>query len=306
MRKRKINLQLFAEGGGDSAGAAPGTGALGGAGVTEGEKGKGESLANVVYGKQPEGVIAAPKGENTEPQKTKDQLFDDMIKGEYKDAFQKKTQGIIDRRFKETKSMQETLASHDAILGMLSEKYGVDATNVADLQKALENDESFYEAEAVEKGMTVQQLKEMRKLERENAELRKAREQREIAERSQQIYAQWQQQSEELKAKYGLDNFSFEEEIGNPDFVNLLKAGISVESAYKAIHMDDMIGGAMAKAASSVKEKMANNIASRQSRPSENGLSSNAQVFKTDVNALTRADRDEIERRALRGETISF
>ena len=93
----------------------------------------------------------------------------------------------------------------------------------------------------------------------------------------------------------------------NPDFVKLLQMGISVDSAYKAIHMDEMIGGAMAKTASTVREKMSNAIQSRQARPAENGINqTTSKVFKTDVTKLTRQDREEIERRVMRGEHISF
>jgi hypothetical protein len=309
MEKMVFDLQLFADGGGD--GSASGTAAGSASGTAEGEKSRGDSLSDVIYGKQEStGQTAAPekKTETAGDPKTKSQMFEDLIRGEYREEFQKRTQGIIDRRFRESKGLEEKLQSHDAILNMLAEKYGVEADNVAGLRKAIEDDESFFEKEALERGLTVKQLKEMKRLERENEEFRKAAEQQEMQQRSQQIYSQWLQQAQEFKDRYGLAGFSLEEEVKNPDFVNLLRAGISVESAYKAVHMDDMIGGAMAKTASEVREKMANSISSRQNRAAENGISSPSasQVFKTDVRSLTKADRDEIDRRVMRGAVIRF
>jgi hypothetical protein len=115
------------------------------------------------------------------------------------------------------------------------------------------------------------------------------------------------EEGQALAEKYGIADFDFRQEVQNPDFTNLLANGVSVESAYKAIHIDDMIGGAMAKTADNVRTKMAQDIASRQARPSENGASSqNAAVFKNDVNKLSKADREEIDRRVARGEIISF
>ena len=173
--------------------------------------------------------------------------------------------------------------------------------------KAIDSDESFYEQEALEKGLTVAQLKEMKRLERENAAFKEAQSEREAQEQSQKIYDGWLEEGEALKTKYGLKDFDFAKECDNPDFCKLLQNGVSVESAYKAIHLDDMIGGAMAQTAEAVRQSVVNSISNRSGRPSENGASSiNSQIFKTDVNKLTKADRDEIVKRVARGEEITF
>lgn len=63
----------------------------------------------------------------------------------------------------------------------------------------------------------------------------------------------------------------------------------------------------MAYTAQKVREKVVEDIRARGMRPSENGaVSSPAAVTKTDVNALTKAQREEIEKRVLRGEKIRF
>jgi len=319
MYLNKLNLQMFAEGGAGTAGASAGPGgeAAGndtGASemVNKTRRGKGNPLSDVVYGKQPDqegqSFIADDTQEDTStPTKKKSQSFEELIKGDYKEEFDQRMQQVINKRFKETKGLQEQLSSYDPIMNMLAEKYGVDAKDPKALAKALEDDASFYEQEALEKGLTVEQLKENKRLQRENEQFRRAQEEAERRANSERIYSEWTKQAEELQAKYGLENFSLEEECQNPDFTKLLSHGISVESAYKAIHMDDMIGGAMAKTASTVREQMANSISSRQSRPPENGVSStNSQVYKTDVNAWSKADREEVRRRVLRGETINL
>lgn len=310
MKFFKLNLQLFAEGAGTAEGSSAGEGTLSEVGATEGvekttKKGKGNSLQDVVYGKQEEEFIAgSEKDENSKPSRIS---FDELIKGEYKKDFEEKTQNIINKRFKETKSLQETLKSHDNILNMLADKYGIDARDINSLTKAIEEDDSFYENEAIEKGLTVKQLKEIKNLERQNRQYRESEEMQRRQENSERIYNGWMQEAEQLKAKYGLENFSLEAEVENPDFVNLLSNGISLESAYKAIHMDDMLSGAMFTTAKTVKEQMSNSIQSRQSRPTENGINTqSSKTFKTDVNSLTKKDRDEIERRVMRGAIISF
>ena len=97
------------------------------------------------------------------------------------------------------------------------------------------------------------------------------------------------------------DNFT---EINtNPDFLALLQRGVSVEQAYKVLHMDDFLSKATAQAEKTVTD----NIRARGARPQENGAApKSAVVVKDDVSKLTPADRAEIARRAAMGETITF
>lgn len=301
-----INLQLFGEGGGAGASAGAGTGTSGADGTAVlGVAAQGDSVNNGenvnVTDSQMENTAKTPE------ERQKD--FEALIKGEYKDEFAKRTQLIINERFKKMggkmEELENTINSHNELLSILSQKYGVN--DIESLTKAMEEDESFYEAEARERGLSVQQLKEVKTLERENKYLREMAEQEERQKEADQTLARWTNESEQLVNKYGLQDFNLQSELDNPDFVRLLAGGISLESAYKAVHFDDMIGGAMAQTAKNVREQVTNNIASRNTRPTENGVSSqNAQVFKTDVNNMTKADRQALIRRAEKGENIKL
>ena len=122
-----------------------------------------------------------------------------------------------------------------------------------------------------------------------------------------QIYADWDRQAKEFAETYRIEGFNLMDEIQNPQFANLLKAGVTVDGAYKAVHFDDMVGGAMAHTAAKVKQDIVNSVNGRAQRPSEGAVAShNATVFKSDVSSLTKEDRAEIRRRAARGETIVF
>ena len=303
MKEKRFNLQFFAEGGDGS-----GTGDAGGnpgesVGASKGVGTQKEDVKSIVYGKQPS------KTEETgqEPQKTKAQSFEDLIKGEYKEEFGKRTQGIIDERFKKFKGMEAELNSSREVLQRIAEKYGADAKDPKAILQALDNDESFYEKEALEKGLTVKQLKEMKALERENAQFKAAKEEAEKKAQSEKIYQGWLEQAEALKAKYKLENFDLAKEAENDDFCKMLENGVTLEGAWKAVHIDEIVGGAMAQTAEAVRMGMAQSINDRSGRPPESGASSNnSQIFKTDVSKLTKADRDEIERRVARGEIITF
>ena len=214
-------------------------------------------------------------------------------------------QDTVQKRLKGTK---ETVDKYNALtptLEMLAKKYGVDANDIVALNKAIEEDDSYYEAEALEKGLTVEQLKDIRKMERENAELKAQMNERQRRETAAQQYAAWMDQAKEAAKLY--PSLDLNTEAKNPEFLKLLHAGIDVGSAYLVIHKDDIIPAAMQYTAKTVEQKLANKIIAGGARPTENGNSSqSASVVKSDVSQLSKADRQEIIRRVQRGEKIRF
>lgn len=305
--KLVLNLQLFdGEGAGDGAASAETGVNTAAAGQMKGRN----PLSEVRYGKQEEEVQDAAAQEpdtlvTTKSAEERAAEFEQLIKGDYKDLFDSRVQNIVQNRLKSSKAAEEQLNGLRPVLDLLSSKYGVDATNIEALSKAVDSDNSFWEDEAAKEGMTVEQLKEMHRMRRENEQFRRAQEEIERQKGIQQIQAKWNQESEETKRFY--PSFDFEAETQNSSFIDLLKAGVDVKTAYEVVHKDDIIGGAMQFTAQEVKQKVVNDIQARGKRPAENGISSQAGVVtKKDVNSLTRKDREEIERRVMRGERISF
>ena len=116
-------------------------------------------------------------------------------------------------------------------------------------------------------------------------------------------YEAWEQQAEEARKLY--PNLDLNVESQNPQFRQLLMAGIDVSTAYTALHRDEILAGAMHHTAKTVEQKLANKIAAGNTRPPENGASGqSAAVIKTDPSKWTKADREEVRRRAARGEKI--
>lgn len=314
-----INLQLFAEGGGAAAGAGAGdggTGAEGTQGVTAAaamsqRKGaKTNPLENVVYGKQ-----LATKTEDTAPtaevqtetaaQPDRNAEFEKLIKGEYKDQYDARVQDTVQKRLKSSKETVDKFNALAPTLELLASKYGVDSTNIEALNAAIQEDDSYYEQEALEKGVTVQQLKEIRKMERENAELRQQMQEQESRENANKLYAQWMQQEQDTKAVY--PSFSLEAEMQNPRFIDLLRSNIDVRTAYEVLHKDEIIRGAMQFTAQTMEQKITNKIKANGARPTEGGMGAqSAAVVKGDVSQLTNDDISEVIRRVKRGDRVSF
>ena len=305
---RSLNLQLFAEGagGGDGGTGADGaTGATAAAAVPQTKGAKSNPLANVKYGIQEE-TATSPVAEvgqiTTEDREAK---FNELIKGEYKDLYDARMQDTIQKRLKGTKETVEKYEALTPTLEMLARKYGVDASDIKALNKAIEEDDSYYEEEALEKGITVEQLKEIRKMEKENAALKAQMSEQQRKDNAAQQYAAWMEQAKQAKQLY--PSLDLNVEAKNPEFLKLLYSGIDVGSAYLVIHKDEIIPAAMQHTAKVVEQKLANKIIAGGARPTENGNSSqSASVVKSDVSQLSKADRQEIIRRVARGEKIKF
>lgn len=303
-----LDLQLFAEGAGGEGG---GTGAEGASGETavaavpQRKGAKANPLANVVYGKQ-EAVEEATPTAKVESVETEDRnaKYEAFIK-EHKDLDDARIQNIVQNRIKNIKEAEEKNKALIPILEALGKKYGVDATDITALNKAIEEDDSYYEEEALEKGITVQQLKEIRKMERENADLKRQMEEQNRKENANKLYARWMNEADETKKIY--PSFNLQAEMQNPRFTDLLRSNIDVRTAYEVLHKDEIIPAAMQFTAKTVEQKLTNKMIANGARPVENGNSSQgATVTKSDVSQLSKEDRAEIIRRVARGEKIRF
>ena len=300
--------------GGAAAGAGAATGASAeGASAAAGQtnsRAKNNPLAGVVYGKQDAEPAAAGQAEHSAPvvgqSNTMDQKkadWDALIKGEYRDLYQDAVSSIVKQRIGETKELQTQLSKQKAVMDMLSQKYG--EKDVDKLLAAIEEDDSYYEEEANRRNMPVEALKELKKMERENAAFREAEEEARRRQNADQTYQNWMNEAAQAKAMY--PDFDFDIELGNAQFASLLKAGVPVTHAYQVVHMDDIIGGAMHYTAQQVAKATTDSIRARGMRPAENGSAAAAPAnVKSDVSKLTKADRAEIARRASRGEKIRF
>lgn len=284
-----LNLQLFAEGAGSGDG---GTGSEGATGET------GTDAVSQTQITDADGTTATTIDREAE--------FEKLIKGEYKDLYDARMQDTIKNRLK---GQKETVEKYEALaptLETLAKKYGVDASDINALNKAIEEDDTYYEEEALEKGISVEQLKEFKKMEKENIELKKLQEEQKSRAEAEKKVAGWMEESKQVKAIY--PQFDLKSEMQNPKFIDLLRVpGVDVRTAYELTHKDEIIAGAMQFTAKAVEKKIADKIAANGARPTENGLNSqSASLTKSDVSQLSKEELLNYQRRVMRGEKISF
>lgn len=294
----RFYLHLFAPDGGAAEGAATSSGDQTAAGNTrQGNSGDFSDNAQAAAGQEPEVKVTS----NTLEDKRKS--YQELIRGEYKDLYAEDTQRLINQRFKETKALQAQVDEVKPLLDELNARYGT--TDVKGILQAIEKDNGYWESAAEEAGMEVEQYKKIKTLERQNAALMEAQKQQAEKARVQEQVGRWVQEAETLKGKY--PGFDLQTELADDQFRRLLQAGTPVEHAYRVIHMDELMSGAVSAAAAAAEKNVTDNIRAKGMRPVENGVAAQSGfVSKTDVNKLTKADRAEMARRAARGELISM
>jgi hypothetical protein len=305
----------------DGGAAAPAAGGTPQAGTQQPAQGQqaetGDSNPVVLYGKQPDSKAPAagekqstqtntqqPDAETPEARKAR---YEQLIKGEFKDLFTADTQQIINRRFKEVKTLEENLKAYDPLVDILAAKYDLKDTTPQKLVEAIEKDTKFFEDLADSAGMTVEQFKSYLALQRENANLRNQINADAEAKKTAQRNIELNQQAAALKAKY--PSFDMMAEITNAvtgaKFAELLNLGVDVKSAFEAVHFDEIMSGAIVAAGKKAEENVISNIQAKGARPKEAGIVPNPGVIvKQDPSQFTQEDMEEIRRRVERGERI--
>ena len=284
-----FDLQLFAEGAGSGDG---GTGSEGATGAT------GTAAVSQTSITDADGTTATNIDREAE--------FEKLIKGEYKDLYDKRMQDTIKNRLKSRKDTVEKYEALAPTLETLAKKYGVDASDIKALNKAIEEDDTYYEQEALEKGVSVEHLKEFKKMERENNQLKKLRDEQNAKDAAEKRVAAWMEESKQVKTIY--PQFDFKSEMQNSKFVDLLRVpGVDVRTAYELTHKDEIIAGAMQFTAKTVEKKITDNIVANGARPIENGLNSQGpSLTRSNVSQLSTADILDIQRRVARGEKVDL
>ena len=297
--KLLLNLQLFAEEGGvDMAGT-------------------GELATSTTENPVSDGVATEGTGEQivtaTEVDQQQEETFESLIAGKYKKDYEKSLKSAMQKRFRNQKDLQGKIDRIDPIVRIMAERYNIKpaadgSISIDDLHNAVMNDNAAYEQEAFQRGMSVEDLKQIKKLEAENASLRMQN----ARTAEQKEWDALVQQGEQVRQTY--PDFDLDLEMQNPQFGRLLatmqKSGFpdAVRTAYEAVHREEIMSGAMRYAVKQTEQKISNSIQSGMRRPAENGTKQQAaaSVGTVDPSRLTKAQIEDIKKRAERGEKITF
>ncbi|MEA4947059.1 MAG: hypothetical protein VB058_05800 [Oscillospiraceae bacterium] len=213
--------------------------------------------------------------------------------GKYKDAFQKEFQAVFDRRFKDVKGNQERLTKLQPLVDSLASKYGIEDGDPDKLTKALDQDETFWQAAAEKAGFDdVKIYRDFVRLQSENAHFAQAEADRQAAQQAEDQVKTWAKDIQTMLAS-GKYQFDPTAEMDNPQMISLLKANVPFETAYKTIHLDDITESAAQSAAKDAEKRLTDNIRAKGSMPKENGAAGSAGVSFNPADPATW-DKDHI------------
>lgn len=116
------------------------------------------------------------------------------------------------------------------------------------------------------------------------------------------LHRQWAAEENALRQEH--PDFSLRQELRNPEMRRLMQLpGMRMQDAYRLAHYDDTLR----RTAQTVEQGVVERIQQRAMRPAENGTRpGGAAVIRADVEHMTRAQREALERQSLHGKTIQF
>ncbi len=306
-----FDLQLFGEDAGGMGDASAAVGSDGSSGdaatTTPAETAQTDGVATGGSAQQ-----AAPATANDEGAET----FESLIAGKYKKDYNAKVNATVKDRLRKsaaaTQELQGRINAIDPIVRMIAGKYGIapgqdGAIDIAALEAKMNADDSLLEQEAFQRGMSVDNLRQIKQIEQREQSLQ----QREAQAKQQYQWQQIADEGESLKQVY--DNFDMDAEMSDPQFARmvatLMNSGFPnpVRTAYESIHRDTIMQNMMQYAVQQTKSDVAKSIASGQSRPKENGTGSqSAGTASVDPSKLTKEQINDYIARSRRGEHITF
>ena len=347
----KLNLQLLAEG----AGGAAGDGAAASTGVSApdaGEQGldlqlprtsrQQERLRRRASQKREEPIQtaappapdaaqetagqaetqrAAPGAAQEDAGQTARRSFDDLVKGEYKQDFDKRVQDILHKRFREDDARRERDGKIDQLLCTLGELTGVTADEAGGydpetLRKALLGNTGIVDAVAMEAGVGTEQYLAQLQMRTENASMRRqldtmrqTRQQQEQEARSRQAFDALQQEAAQLQRIYPQLDFAGlmqdAQAVRTLQALQAAGANSPVRTVWEAMHRDEILSGVAQAAQQRGMQQVAASVAANGKRPQENGGTPQGGILTgMDVKNLSRQQRQDIRRRVARGEKI--
>lgn len=217
--------------------------------------------------------------------------------------YNKQMQNVVQSRLREAKVAEDNLSKITPALEVLARHNGMDPANIDydALAEIINNDNSYYEDMAFEKGEAVEKTKAEDQQARAEARQQRAEQQTLEQQRIQNHIAGLLQQGEELKKTFPSFDF-FEECRKNPAFARMTapNVGISVADAYYAVHRSEIQTAMMQVTAEKAAEKLSNAIRAGQQRPVENGTSGQAPSVTTfDYRTASKEQREALKKRIL-------
>jgi hypothetical protein len=309
LKKLLLNLQLFADGGGDggdggsastSTGEALGKDNSGEKEIPASIPEKAKKYYQKAMEKHPGSTTNATtqnsdNGQATNGQSTTEKLsYQDLIKSDdYKEEHKAYMDKTIGERLKKYKGIEDDLGKHKAILDTVALKYGVnpdDENFIETLTEKIEADDSYYENYALEHDISAEEARRIVTMERKAARFDAQEEAMAKQEQMRQQIMVLRQNAEKTKSQF--PDFDLDTEMQDERFRRLCAANNGdTTAAYMACHWNEILPATVQMASRQIQTQTAQAVASNKARPIENGISSSApSVVQQDFRNMSLQD----------------
>lgn len=266
-------------------------GAAGDAGQQSGQ----EAAAQAQAQQQPANVPDA--------QGQQEETFDSLIQGRFKKDFDAAMQKAVRQRVKTMNQYKNQADAMAPIIDQLGALYGIDTsdprkTDFEALARRFSSDERLYSAEAMEKGVSADALRSEYASRAENTAMRRQLQEYQMREAFAGIQDSF---NREVAAVYGAD---FESEMQNGDFARLIAANVPPKTAYEVVHQAEIAQARAQAAAQQARENMVRTIQAQGARPEEIGSGAGGGSTVPMKTHWTRAEVEDMKRRAALGERV--
>lgn len=266
-------------------------GAAGDAGQQSGQ----EAAAQAQAQQQPANVPDA--------QGQQEETFDSLIRGKFKKDFDTAMQKAVRQRVKSMNQYKNQADAMAPIIDQLGALYGIDTsdprkTDFEALAKRFSSDERLYSAEAMERGVSADTLRNEYASRAENTAMRRQLQEYQMREAFAGIQDSF---NREVAAVYGAD---FESEMQNGDFARLIAANVPPKTAYEVVHQAEIAQARAQAAAQQARENMVRTIQAQGARPEEIGSGAGGGSAVPMKTHWTRAEVEDMKRRAALGERV--
>lgn len=257
-----------------------------------------EANAQAQAQQQPVNVPDA-QGQGTQQEET----FDSLIQGRFKKDFDSAVQRVVKQRVRGLNQYKGQAEAMAPIIDQLGALYGIDTsdprkTDFAALAQRFSADERLYSAEAVERGMSADDLKKEYAGRAENTAMKRQLQEYQMREAFEGIRTDFER---DVAERYGAD---FETEMQNPDFARLLGAGVPAKTAYEVLHQAEIEAARTQAVASQTRDNLMRTIQAQGARPQEIGSGAGGGTSVPMKTKWTRAEVEDMRRRAARGERV--
>ena len=233
--------------------------------------------------------------------------WDQIRNGRFKEFFSRDTQKIVQNRLKESRTAEERFEKLAPALDLLAKHFNTTPGDLEALVEHITNDDALYQDEAIERGLDVQTLKQVKQLEFQNQLLQQREADREAREQASQHVMQLVQQARQAQQMY--PNLDLQIEMQNPEFRRLTSpdVGLNVQTAYQIVHMQELQSQYVQAGAQQAEQRLSQAQQRNSRRPTENSSRPSQGTYTApDPSKLGLDDLARKKQMAERGAAVPF